>query len=325
MPKVYKELDQAQRKLEKHYKDMLDLEFTIQQGTLWMLQARVGKRTAAAAVRIAVEMMKEKMITKKDAVLRVDPYQLDQLLHPSIDPAAKPTVLAKGLPASPGAATGRVVFNANDAVEKAAEWGKVILVREETSPEDIHGMDASQAILTARGGMTSHAAVVARGMGKPCVAGCSSIHVDVKTKQFSAGDKIIKEGDYITIDGGTGRVIEGEVRTVPPQLSKEFQQLMSWADTFRKINVRTNADTPKDSKVAREFGAEGIGLCRTEHMFFEGNRIDAMREMIVADTLEERKKALEKLLPLQREDFVGIFRVMNGLPVTIRTLDPPLH
>ena len=325
MPEVYKELDRIQQNLEKHYTDMLDLEFTIQQGTLWMLQARVGKRTAAAAVRIAVEMVKEKSIKQDEAVLRVDPYQLDQLLHPSIDPKAKITLLAKGLPASPGAATGRAVFSANDAVTKAEEWGKVILVREETSPEDIHGMDAAQAILTARGGMTSHAAVVARGMGKPCVAGCSVVHVEADKKQFSVGNSVIKEGDFITIDGGTGRVIKGEVKTVAPQLSKEFQQLMSWADKFRKLKVRTNADTPKDSKVAREFGAEGIGLCRTEHMFFEGNRIDAVREMIVADTVEERRKALDKLLPLQREDFVGIFRAMAGLPVTIRALDPPLH
>lgn len=325
MPKVYNELNAIRLKLEKHYRDVLDIEFTIQQNKLWMLQARVGKRTAAAAVKIAVDMVKEKLISKKEAVLRVDPYQLDQLLHPSIDPKASVTVLAKGLPASPGAASGRVVFSADDAVEKSKDWGKVILVRTETSPEDIHGMSVAQAILTARGGMTSHAAVVARGMGKCCVAGCGAINVDYEKKIFTVNGKVIKEGDYITLDGGTGRVIEGQVKTVPPILSGEFNVLMKWADEFRKIGVRANADTPQNAKDAIKFGAEGIGLCRTEHMFFEGSRIDAMREMIIADNEKERRKALAKLLPLQRNDFIEIFRVMNGLPVTIRTLDPPLH
>ncbi|MFC1563198.1 pyruvate, phosphate dikinase, partial [candidate division KSB1 bacterium] len=325
MPELYKQLDEIQKNLENHYKDMQDLEFTIQDGRLWMLQTRLGKRTAASAVKIAVDMVREGLISKEEAVLRVKPEQLDQLLHPMIDPNAKIDVLAVGLPASPGAATGRVVFSADDAVEKEKEWGRVILVRSETSPEDIHGMNVAQAILTQRGGMTSHAAVVARGMGKCCVAGCSALQIDYDKKEFAVGDKVIKEGDYITLDGSKGQVIAGEVDTVEPTLSGDFGVLMSWADKFRKLEVHTNADTPHDSKVARDFGAEGIGLTRTEHMFFEGNRIDAMREMILAENVEARKKALEKLLPMQREDFAGIFRVMDGLPVTIRTLDPPLH
>ncbi len=325
MPKVYKQLFNVQRKLEKHYRDMQDIEFTIQKDKLWMLQTRLGKRTAASAVKIAVDMVKEGLITKEEAVLRVQPSQLDQLLHPMIDPNEKVNVLAVGLPASPGAATGKVVFTADDAVEKSKEWGKVILVRAETSPEDIHGMNVAQAILTQRGGMTSHAAVVARGMGKCCVAGCGALQIDYKKKQFIANGKVIKEGDFITLDGSTGRVIEGEVKTVDPKLTGDFGTLMKWADKFKKIGVYTNADTPYDSKVAKDFGAEGIGLCRTEHMFFEGDRIDAMREMILAEDEASRRKALEKILPMQRKDFEGIFRVMNGLPVTIRTLDPPLH
>ena len=325
MPDVYKELYDIQKKLENHYKDMQDIEFTIQKGKLWMLQTRLGKRTAASAVKIAVDMVKENLITKEEAILRVQPSQLDQLLHPMIDPKAKVNVLAVGLPASPGAATGRVVFTADDAVEKAEEWGKVILVRSETSPEDIHGMNAAQAILTQRGGMTSHAAVVARGMGKCCVAGCSALQIDYDKKEFVVNGTSIKEGDFITLDGSTGRVIEGEVDTVESQLSGDFGILMEWADKFRKIGVYTNADTPHDSQVARDFGAGGIGLCRTEHMFFEGVRIDAMREMILAEDEKARRKALEKLLPMQRDDFIGIFKVMDGLPVTIRTLDPPLH
>ncbi len=325
MPEVYKELDDIQKNLEKHYKDMQDIEFTVQKGKLWMLQTRTGKRTAAAAVKTAIDMHKEGLINKEQAVLRVQPEQLDQLLHPTIDPNEKLDVLAVGLPASPGAATGRVVFSADDAVIKSEEWGKVILVRSETSPEDIHGMNVAQAILTQRGGMTSHAAVVARGMGKCCVAGCGALQISYENKQFTVNGETIKEGDYITLEGGTGKVIKGQVKTVTPTLTGDFGELMSWADEYRKLGVYTNADTPHDSQVALDFGAEGIGLTRTEHMFFEGDRIDAVREMILSDDLESRKKALAKILPMQREDFAGIFRVMDGLPVTIRTLDPPLH
>jgi len=325
MPKVYKQLDAIQKKLERHYRDIQDVEFTIQKGRLWMLQTRAGKRTTGAAVKIAVDMVKERLITKREAVLRIDPYQLDQLLHPTLDPKAKVKAIATGLPASPGAASGKVVFSADDAVKKADTWGKVILVRIETSPEDIHGMNVAQAILTARGGMTSHAAVVARGMGKCCVAGCSDLKIDYNKKTITVNGKVIREGDSITLDGSTGRVFEGEIPTVPTSMTGDFSTIMKWADEFRKIGVRTNADTPKDAQVAREFGAEGIGLCRTEHMFFEGDRITAMREMILADTVEERRKALKKLLPMQRKDFIGIFKAMDGLPVTIRTLDPPLH
>ena len=325
MPEVYKELYDIQKNLEKHYKDMQDIEFTVQKGKLWMLQTRTGKRTAAAAVKTSIDMHKEGLITKEEAVLRVQPEQLDQLLHPTIDPNEKLNVLAVGLPASPGAATGRVVFSADDAVIKAEEWGKVILVRSETSPEDIHGMNVSQAILTQRGGMTSHAAVVARGMGKCCVAGCGALLISYEDKQFTANGETIREGDYITLDGSTGKVIKGKVKTVTPTLTGDFNELMSWADEYRKLGVYANADTPHDSQVARDFGAEGIGLTRTEHMFFEGDRIDAVREMILSEDLEARKKALAKILPMQKEDFAGIFRVMDGFPVTIRTLDPPLH
>jgi pyruvate,orthophosphate dikinase len=329
MPDEYKSLDEIYHKLESHYRDMQDIEFTIQNQRLWMLQTRVGKRTAAAAVKIAVDMVDEGLITREEALLRVDPDSLDQLLHPTIDQQADVTVLTRGLPASPGGATGRVVFSADDAVawtdSSDAEKSAVILVRNETSPEDIHGMNVAKGILTARGGMTSHAAVVARGMGKCCVAGAGAVIVDYTNRQFKVGESIVKEGDWITLDGSTGRVIQGKVKTVDPLLSGDFETLMSWADQIRRLKVRTNADTPRDAEVARNFGAEGIGLCRTEHMFFEGERIDAVREMILAEDEAGRRKALDKLLPMQRSDFEGIFRAMDGLPVTIRTLDPPLH
>ena len=326
MPECYEQLAGIRSILEKHYKDMQDIEFTIEKGKLFMLQTRNGKRTAKSAVKVAVDMVAEGLITEKEAVMRVAPEQLDQLLHPSLDPAADKTVVAKGLPASPGAASGEVVFSADDAEEAAKLGLKVILVRVETSPEDIHGMHAAQGILTARGGMTSHAAVVARGMGKCCVSGCGDIKVDYAGEQFTARDgQVFKKGDVITLDGSTGEVMKGEVPTVQPELTGEFGQLMAWVDTFRRMKVRTNADTPHDSQVARDFGAEGIGLCRTEHMFFEGDRIMAVREMILSADLDGRKRALEKILPMQRGDFLGIFQVMKGLPVTIRLLDPPLH
>jgi pyruvate, orthophosphate dikinase len=324
-PKPYKDLVKVYKNLEKHYRDMLDLEFTIEANKLWMLQARVGKRTAEASVGIAVDMVKEKLITQKEAVMRVQPSDLDQLLHPRVDPKAKLNVLAVGLAASPGAAVGKVVFTADDAVAKVEKYGSVILVRHETSPEDIHGMEVAKGILTARGGRTSHAAVVARGMGKCCVAGCGDVVLDYKKKCFKANGVTIKEGDVITIDGSSGKVIKGAAPTIEPTLSGKFNQLMVWADKFRTLGVRTNADTPRDSKVARGFGAEGIGLCRTEHMFFEENRIPKIRQMILADDEKARRKALAKLLPMQRKDFVGIFTAMKGLPVTIRLLDPPLH
>lgn len=325
MPKPYKTLEAIYKKLEKHYRDMQDIEFTIQKGKLWMLQTRTGKRTAAAALKIACDMVAEKMINEKTALMRIAPEQLDQLLHPMFDPKAAKEVIAKGLPASPGAATGQAVFHAEDAEAWAKDGKKVILVRIETSPEDIGGMDAAQGILTARGGMTSHAAVVARGMGKCCVAGCGAIAIDYKAKQFEVGGSVIKEGDWVSLDGSTGQLMKGQVPTIQPELSGNFGEIMKWADKVRKLNVRTNADTPKDSQVARDFGAEGIGLCRTEHMFFEGDRIKAVREMILSDDLEGRKKALAKLLPMQKGDFIGIFKAMKGLPVTIRLLDPPLH
>ncbi|MGA1847416.1 pyruvate, phosphate dikinase [Deferribacter abyssi] len=325
MPEVFKQLEEVYQKLEKHYKDMQDIEFTVEKGKLYLLQTRSGKRTARAAVKIAYDMYKEGLIDKKTAVLRVQPEQVDQLLHPMIDPNEKYEILAKGLPASPGAAVGKVVFTAEDAEQWAEKGEKVILVRNETSPEDIGGMNAAEGILTATGGMTSHAAVVARGMGKTCVAGCGAIRIDEKSKQFEVNGKIIKEGDFITINGSTGEVILGQVKLIMPELSGEFAEILKWADEFRKLGVRTNADTPKDSEIARNFGAEGIGLCRTEHMFFEGNRIDAVREMILSDTKEDRIKALEKIKPYQKEDFIGIFKAMDGLPVTIRLLDPPLH
>jgi pyruvate,orthophosphate dikinase len=325
MPECYQQLVSIRDILEKHYKDMQDIEFTIEKGKLFMLQTRNGKRTASAAIKIAVDMEKEGLIDEKTAVLRVSPGQLDQVLHPSLDPKAQRNVIAKGLPASPGAASGEVVF-CSDEAEAAAKIGlKVILVRVETSPEDIHGMNAAQGILTARGGMTSHAAVVARGMGKCCVAGCGEIKVNYTANEFSVNGTIVQKGDIITLDGSTGEVMLGLVPTVPPRLTGDFQTLMGWVDTFRTLGVRANADTPADAKIAREFGAEGIGLTRTEHMFFETDRIAAVREMILSNSVEERKKALAKILPMQKGDFIGIFREMKGLPVTIRLLDPPLH
>ncbi|MGE4543345.1 MAG: pyruvate, phosphate dikinase [Pedobacter sp.] len=326
MPECYQQLLDIRQLLEKHYRDMQDIEFTIEKDKLYMLQTRNGKRTATAAVKIAVDMVAEGLIDKKEAVLRVAPEQLDQLLHPSLDPKACKDIIATGLPASPGAASGEIVFSAEDA-ENAAKLGlKVILVRIETSPEDIHGMNAAQGILTARGGMTSHAAVVARGMGKCCVAGCGSIKVDYKAQLFtSEKGEVFKKGDVITLDGSTGEVMKGFVDTVQPTLTGDFGKLMEWVDQYRRLRVRTNADTPNDAAVARGFGAEGIGLCRTEHMFFEGDRIMAVREMILAEDVEGRKHALGKILPMQKGDFLGLFREMKGLPVTIRLLDPPLH
>ena len=326
LPECYAQLADIRNILEKHYKDMQDIEFTIEKGKLFMLQTRNGKRTATAAIKVAVDMVAEGLIDEKTAVLRVAPAQLDQLLHPSLDPKAEKKVIAKGLPASPGAAGGSVVFTADEAEELAKNGKKVILVRIETSPEDIHGMHAAQGILTARGGMTSHAAVVARGMGKCCVAGCGDIKVNYADQSFVAKDGVVvKKGDMITLDGSTGQVMLGEVKTVPPQLTGDFGKLMVWVDQFRKLKVRTNADTPHDAKVAREFGAEGIGLCRTEHMFFDAERIAAVREMILSADVEGREKALAKILPMQKGDFIGLFREMKGLPVTIRLLDPPLH
>ncbi len=326
MPDSYAQLADIRTTLEKHYKDMQDIEFTIEKGRLYMLQTRTGKRTAQAAIRIAVDMVEEGLISEKEAVLRVDPDQLDQLLHPSLDPKAEKNVIAKGLPASPGAASGQVVFNADEAEEQTRLKKQVILVRIETSPEDIHGMNAAEGILTARGGMTSHAAVVARGMGKCCVSGCSAIKIDYEKQQFvTKSGQLVKRGDFITLDGSAGEVMIGIVPKVEPEVTGMFAHFMAWADKFRRLKVRTNADTPHDSKVARDFGAEGIGLCRTEHMFFEGDRIQAVREMILAENLEGRKQALAKILPMQKGDFLGLFREMKGLPVTIRLLDPPLH
>jgi pyruvate,orthophosphate dikinase len=325
MPGVFKQLDQVREQLEKHYRDMQDIEFTVQQGKLYMLQTRNGKRTAAAALKIAVDLCNEGLIDEATAVARIDPASLDQLLHPTLDPKAKKEVVARGLPASPGAASGQVVFTADEAEDRAAKGADVILVRVETSPEDIHGMHAAVGILTTRGGMTSHAAVVARGMGRPCVSGAGDIRVDAEKKLMLVKGQRVTEGDIITIDGGTGEVMIGQVPTIQPQLSGDFATLLSWADKVRKLKVRTNADTPADARTAREFGAEGIGLCRTEHMFFDGDRIVAVREMIMADTVEGRKKALAKILPMQRQDFIELFKIMRGLPVTIRLLDPPLH
>ena len=325
VPKVYEQFASIANLLEQHYRDMQDVEFTIERGKLWMLQTRTGKRTGAAAVRIAVEMVYEKLIDSATAVQRVTPEQLDQLLHPTVDPKADAAVLATGLPASPGAAQGQVIFSPDEAEELAREGAKVVLVRQETSPDDFHGMVAAQAIVTARGGMTSHAAVVARGMGKTCVSGASSINVDYGQQQFSVNGTIVTKGEWITVDGSTGRVFLGQVPTIRPELGQDFHELMSWADRYRRMRVRANADTPRDAKVAKQFGAEGIGLCRTEHMFFGDQRLAVMREMILAEGVGAREKALEKLLPLQRGDFVGIFREMAGLPVTIRLLDPPLH
>ncbi len=325
MPKVYKNLKNILVKLEKHYKDMQDVEFTVENNKLWMLQTRSGKRTAKSSVKIAVDMEREKLITKKEAVLRVQPNSLDNLLHPTLDETANLEVIAKGLPASPGAASGKVVFTSDEAERLNGMMQNTILVRVETSPEDINGMHAAKGILTARGGMTSHAAVVARGMGRPCVSGSSEIEIDYQNKIFKTKNNEIKEGDLITIDGSTGRIIKGEVKTVKPEISGDFSKLMSWADKFRKLKIRTNSETPFDSKTAREFGAEGIGLCRTEHMFFDEERILSVREMILSKSKEDRASALKKLLPFQKKDFIDIFKIMNGLPVTVRLLDPPLH
>lgn len=325
MPEVFEQLRQVFDKLELHYKDMQDIEFTVQKGKLWMLQTRSGKRTAKAALKIAVDMANEGLIDHKTAILRIDPAALDQLLHPTLDPDAERDILTRGLPASPGAACGQVVFDSDEAVELAADGIAVILCRTETSPEDIHGMHAAKGILTARGGMTSHAAVVARGMGRPCVSGAGTLYINMETGVMTSMGREVKKGDIITIDGSAGEVILGEVKTLQPELSGDFASLMVWADEHRRLRIRTNADTPDDTRTAREFGAEGIGLCRTEHMFFETDRIIAVREMILSDDLDGRRKALDKLLPMQRGDFKEIFKIMSGLPVTIRLLDPPLH
>ncbi|MDA9468485.1 pyruvate, phosphate dikinase [Bradyrhizobium sp. CCBAU 53415] len=325
MPEAFKELTRIYTLLEKHYRDMQDMEFTVEQGKLWMLQTRGGKRTAKAALRIAVELANEGLISKKEAVTRIDPASLDQLLHPTIDPNAKRDVIATGLPASPGAASGEIVFSSDEAAKLQADGHKVILVRIETSPEDIHGMHAAEGILTTRGGMTSHAAVVARGMGKPCVSGCGTIRVDYGRGTMSIGSRTFKTGDVITIDGSLGQVLAGRMPMIEPELSGEFGTLMNWADQVRKIGVRVNADTPDDARTAIKFGAEGIGLCRTEHMFFEETRIRTVREMILSEDEQSRRAALAKLLPMQRADFVELFEIMKGLPVTIRLLDPPLH
>ncbi len=325
MPAAYAELMQVRETLERHYKDMQDIEFTVQQGKLYMLQTRNGKRTAAASLRIAVEMASEGLIDQKEAILRVNPSSLDQLLHPTLDPKAARHLLAKGLPASPGAASGAVVFSADEAETRAAKGEAVLLVRIETSPEDIHGMHAARGILTTRGGMTSHAAVVARGMGRPCVAGAGGISVDYGAQTLTAGGKLVRAGDTVTIDGATGEVFIGAVAMIEPQMSGEFATLMAWADATRRMKVRTNAETPLDAETARKFGAEGIGLCRTEHMFFDPERIGAVRQMIMAGDEHGRRIALARLLPFQRDDFHKLFRIMAGLPVTIRLLDPPLH
>jgi pyruvate,orthophosphate dikinase len=326
MPEVYAQLDDIRHKLEEHYREMQDVEFTIQQGRLHMLQTRSGKRTAAAAIRIAKEMVEEGLIDKKTAILRIDPLQLDHLLHPMIDPNVEVKVLGKGLPASPGAAVGRIVFSAKDAEEWKARNESVILVRTETSPDDIGGMDAAEGILTTRGGMTSHAAVVARGMGKCCVAGLESATIRYQDKSITFADgTVLKEGDWLTLNGTTGEAILGQAKLIEPEVTGDFALIEEWADEFRTLKIRTNADTPHDAEVARSFGAEGIGLCRTEHMFFAADRIRVVQQMILADDVETRKKALAKLMPMQKQDFVGIFRAMQGLPVTIRLLDPPLH
>ncbi|ANK79943.1 MAG: pyruvate, phosphate dikinase [Rhizobiales bacterium NRL2] len=325
MPAVFAELERVYQALETHYRDMQDIEFTVQRGKLWMLQTRSGKRTSKAALKIAVDMVDEGLITEAEAILRVEPSSLDQLLHPTLDPEAVRDVIARGLPASPGAASGKIVFTADDAERLAKLGDKVILVREETSPEDIHGMHAAEGILTSRGGMTSHAAVVARGMGRPCVSGAGHIRIDYRKGEMSVLGRVFNAGDIITIDGAAGEVMAGAVATIQPELSGDFGRLMVWADGHRRMKVRANAETPADARTAREFGAEGIGLCRTEHMFFEDDRILAVREMILSDREKGRRAALEKILPMQRQDFVELFGIMTGLPVTIRLLDPPLH
>ncbi|MCP4704798.1 MAG: pyruvate, phosphate dikinase, partial [candidate division Zixibacteria bacterium] len=325
MPAVFKQLKTITTKLEKHYRDVQDFEFTIQDGKLYMLQTRTGKRTVQAALKIAVDFVREKLITKEEALMRIEPAHLDHLLHPRLDPKAKYKPIAKGLPASPGAASGRVYFTSEDAVAHAGEAKGAILVRQETNPDDIEGMNAARGILTARGGMTSHAAVVARGMGKCCVAGCEAVRVRAAKKQMQIGKLIIKEGDIITLNGSTGEVMSGAVATIEPVLSGEFEEYMGWADAVRKLGVRANADIPKDAIQAKKYGAEGIGLCRTEHMFFAEERLPIVQEMILAESTEDRMVALDKLLPFQKKDFKGLFESMSGLPVTIRTLDPPLH
>jgi len=325
MPRIFRQLKKILKILEKHYRDMQDVEFTVENNKLWMLQTRSGKRTAKSAVKIAVDMVKEKLISKKEAVLRINPASLDALLHPTLDEKSKINVIGKGLPASPGAASGKVVFTSDEAERLNSMMQDTILVRIETSPEDIHGMHAAKGILTSRGGMTSHAAVIARGMGRPCVSGSSEIDINYDEKIFKVSDLEVKEGEVITIDGSTGRIILGEISTVKPEISGDFSKLMTWVDGFRKLKIRTNSETPLDAKIARDFGAEGIGLCRTEHMFFDEERILSVREMILSKTKEDRNKALEKLLPYQKKDFIEIFKIMNGLPVTVRLLDPPLH
>ena len=325
MPRIFRQLKKILKILEKHYRDMQDVEFTVENNKLWMLQTRSGKRTAKSAVKIAVDMVKSKLISRKEAVLRIDPASLDTLLHPTLDEKSKINVIGKGLPASPGAASGKVVFTSDEAERLNSMMQDTILVRIETSPEDIHGMHAAKGILTSRGGMTSHAAVIARGMGRPCVSGSSEIDINYDEKIFKVSDLEVKEGDVITIDGSTGRIILGEISTLKPEISGDFSKLMTWADGFRKLKIRTNSETPLDAKTARGFGAEGIGLCRTEHMFFDEERILSVREMILSKTKEDRNKALEKLLPYQKKDFIEIFKIMNGLPVTVRLLDPPLH
>ncbi len=325
MSKIFQELKKIFNKLENKYRDMQDIEFTVENNKLWMLQTRSGKRTAKAAIKIAVDMVQEKLISNKEAILRIDANTLDTLLHPTLDEKAEKKVIATGLPASPGAASGKVTFSADEAERLKEQMQDTILVRVETSPEDINGMHAAKGILTARGGMTSHAAVVARGMGKPCVSGSSEIKIDHENKTFKSGEYEIKEGDIITIDGGSGKVMLGKVPTVKPDISGDFSKIMNWSDKYRKLKVRSNSETPADTKIARDFGAEGIGLCRTEHMFFEEKRIVSVRQMILSKTLDDRKEALTKLLPYQKNDFVEIFKIMNGLPVTVRLLDPPLH
>ncbi len=325
MPKLFKQLKNILKSLERYYKDMQDVEFTIENGKLWILQTRSGKRTARSAIKIAVDMVKEKLITKKDALLRIDPGSLDNLLHPSLDEKAEMNIIANGLPASPGASSGKVVFSSDEAERLNSMMQDTILVRVETSPEDINGMHAAKGILTSRGGMTSHAAVVARGMGRPCVSGSSEIEIDYNKKIFKVNNKIVKEGEIITIDGSSGRVILGEVKTIKPNVSGDFLTVMKWADKYRKLKIRTNSETPSDTKTAREFGAEGIGLCRTEHMFFDEDRILSVRQMILSKSKKDRDSALSKLLPYQKKDFTEIFKIMKGLPVTVRLLDPPLH
>jgi pyruvate,orthophosphate dikinase len=325
MPQTFAELQRIFDRLERHYRDMQDVEFTIQEGKLWMLQTRSGKRTASAALKIASDMANEGMISREEAVVRIDPASLDQLLHPTLDPQAAREVIGSGLPASPGAASGAIVFDPNEAEKLKSQGKPLILVRVETSPEDIHGMHAAEGILTTRGGMTSHAAVVARGMGKPCVSGAGNIRVDYASGTLHAGGHSLSAGDIITIDGATGQVMKGAVPTIKPQLSADFAAIMKWADSIRRMKVRANAETPQDARAAREFGAEGIGLCRTEHMFFDADRIVAVREMILADSVDGRRRALAKILPMQRGDFAELFEIMSGLPVTIRLLDPPLH